>query len=440
MKELVEFIYKNWDNTLRYNPPRGNKRFLADQASFDRRGCTKSDEKTLIPLPKPYTVPSISDVFNELYYWDTYFTNVGLILSGKLSYAKDNVENIAYLINTYGYMPNGNRTYYLTRSQPPFFSHMVKEVYLADGDREWLSEMYATAKREYDFWQSNRITESGLNRYYHNFDNSDKEALRSSANIWSMRVNIPPAQDDEELLSYAENVRVVCESGWDCNSRFGLRTFDYNWIDLNSLLFGMEENMAFFAGELNLTEKDVWLARANRRRTLMNELCYNSELGTFCDYDFKNKKQSDFLSLASFYPLWLGLATEEQAAGTVKLLPRLEQKYGVASCERRPDSMGLQWDYPHGWACLQYIVIEGLLRYGYKDDAMRIAKKYTGTVERNFLETGNIWEHYDTVTGKVSVTKEKSYQITMMGWSAGTYLHAKHLLGELDPPRATSTT
>ena len=244
MKQLIDFIHNNWDGTLRYNPPKDGKRFEMYQAGFDRRNCTLPDEDTLIPLPKPYTVPSISDVFNELYYWDTYFTNLGLIRSGKVEYARDNVENIAYLINTYGYMPNGNRTYYLTRSQPPFFSHMVLDVYSATGDKAWLAEMFSAAKREYTFWQEKRMTESGLNRYYHNFDNSDRAALESSASIWARRVNLDPPKSDEELLSYAENVRVVCESGWDCNSRFGTRTFEYNWVDLNCLLYGMERNMA----------------------------------------------------------------------------------------------------------------------------------------------------------------------------------------------------
>ncbi|MBQ2877275.1 MAG: alpha,alpha-trehalase [Clostridia bacterium] len=431
MKQLIDFIHNNWDGTLRYNPPKDGKRFEMYQAGFDRRNCTLPDEDTLIPLPKPYTVPSISDVFNELYYWDTYFTNLGLIRSGKVEYARDNVENIAYLINTYGYMPNGNRTYYLTRSQPPFFSHMVLDVYSATGDKAWLAEMFSAAKREYTFWQEKRMTESGLNRYYHNFDNSDRAALESSASIWARRVNLDPPKSDEELLSYAENVRVVCESGWDCNSRFGTRTFEYNWVDLNCLLYGMESNMAHLSRELGNGEEELWLSRAESRRALMNELCFNKELGAFCDYDFVNKRQSDFFSCASFYALWVGLCTPEQAESTVKLLPRLEEEFGVACCERRPDSMGLQWDHPHGWACLQYIVIEGLRRYGYESDAIRIAEKYAATVERNFLETGNIWEHYDTVSGRVSVTKEKSYQITMMGWSAGVYLHAADLLGKL---------
>ena len=149
MNKVKQFIYENWDGTLRSEP---------------------KDRESLIGLPYPYTVPSIKDYFNELYYWDTYFTNVGLILSNKPEYAKNNTSNIAYLINRYGYMPNGNRLQFLHRSQPPFFTKMVRDVYNETRDTVWLAEMYEAGRREYDFWQSKRLTSSGLNRYYYNDD------------------------------------------------------------------------------------------------------------------------------------------------------------------------------------------------------------------------------------------------------------------------------
>ncbi len=402
MQKIVDFINEKWDLTRRFTP---------------------NDEDTLIGLPKPYTVPSIKDRFNEIYYWDTYFTNIGLIISNKVDYARDNTENIAYLINKYGFMPNGNRTYYLNRSQPPFFSFMIRDVYNVTGDKEWLSKMYASACIEYKFWQEKRGTENGLNRYYHTLYCADKQTYTASAEEYCRRLNSEMPEDDDTVYKYAQNNRIVCESGWDCNSRMGHRLFDYNWIDLNSLLFAMEKNMSYFAAELDNAEAELWRVRAEKRRALLNELCWNEKMGMFCDYDFKNGVQSDFVSLASFYPLFVGLATPEQAARTVKLLSKLEMDYGLACCEKRDDLFYLQWDYPHGWAPLHYMTVEGLRKYGFEQDALRIARKYCSTVERNFEETGNIWEHYDTVTGQVSVTKEKSYQITMMGWSAGIYLH-----------------
>ena len=137
---------------------------------------------------------------------------------------------------------------------------------------------------------------------------------------------------------------------------------------------------------------------------------------------------TDFVSDASFYAMFTELCTEEQATKTVKLLEKLEQKYGVAACEKRADLMDLQWDYPIGWAPLHYIIMEGLMKYGYHSEALRIATKYCDLVERNYEKTGNIWEKYNTVTGEVASTKENGLAATMMGWSAGVYLYAKKLI------------
>lgn len=397
MKQLVDFIHENWENTVRFN---------------------QEDEGNLIGLPKPYTVPSIADHFQEMYYWDTYFTNVGLILSDRLDLAKNNTENIAFMINKYGYMANGNRTYYLSRSQPPFFTLMAREIYEIEGDKKWLKEMYDAGVKEYDFWMTQRITDSGLCRYYGTIDES---IVSQRAHNFCKRIKIDCPEDYDSQFKITENALAVCESGWDCNSRFGLRNQEYNWIDLNSLLFGMEENLAFFADELGI-ENDCQ-KKADNRKALLNKLCWNENLGMFADYNFIDKQVSDFVSCANFYPMFTGLCTEEQAAKTVKLLEKLEQEYGVAGCEKRDDLMDLQWDYPHGWACLHHIIIYALKKYGYYDDARRIAKKYCDTVERNFLKTNNVWEKYNVVTGEVSVTKENMIPTSMMGWSAGIYLY-----------------
>ena len=407
MKELIQFIYDNWDGTLRHNT---------------------EDTDTLIGLPKPYTVPSINDRFNELYYWDTYFTNVGLILSGKLDYAINNTENISYLIDKFGFMPNGNRTYYTNRSQPPFFSLMVRDIYDRTKDKAWLSKMYESAKTEYNFWQTKRTTPTGLNRYYHNLERNDLQTVKKSAEYFCRRHKADMPEDEEQMYKYAQSVRVVCESGWDCTTRCGIENYNFNWIDLNCLLYAMEENMAYFADELLLGDGELWHTRAKDRLAIMNKLCISDKTGAFTDYDFVNERCDDLISASSFYAMFVGACTDAQAAKTVALLSKLEQPHGLACCEGRDDIFGLQWDYPHGWACIHYIVITGLLRYGYTSDAKRIAEKYCATVEYNFQKTGNVWEHYDTVTGEVSVTKEKSYQITMMGWSAGVYLYCRSLL------------
>lgn len=201
----------------------------------------------------------------------------------------------------------------------------------------------------------------------------------------------------------------------------GMEVYKYNWVDLNALLYGMEQNMAYFSDILQNGRRSYWLQQAAIRTAKMNELMWDNATGAFCDYDFEASKKADIVSAAMFYPLFTGLCTSEQADKTVSLLPKLEMNYGIACCESKEDLNDLQWDYPNGWACLHYIVIHGLLRYGYREDALRIAEKYVTLAEDVFKKTGQLWEKYNVVTGEVSTAKEYETP-AMMGWSAGVYL------------------
>ena len=407
MKEtLKNFIFNNWEKTIREN---------------------KEDKGSLLGLPYPYTVPCISGTFQEMYYWDTYFTNIGLILSGEEKQAVNNVENIAYLIEKYGKMPNGSTTGFLNHSQPPFFSQMVREIFEKTEDTAWLKKIYPMVEKEHYFWQKNRITPSGLNRYY-----CDDEGCfnRGTAEWLRERGGVPIPDDENEITEYAKCFMSFAESGWDCTSRFGLRAHLYNPVCLNSLLYGMEVNLSYFEDILNNGNSDLWMENAEKRKALMNRLMCDDR-GVFFDYDFEKKEISELFSAASFYPLTFGLATKEQAEKTVSLLPKIETEYGIAACENKDTNMLLQWDYPNGWACLHYMVIKGLLNYGYKVEAERIAQKYASVVENNFEKTGNLWEKYNVVTGEVSTATEYETP-TMMGWSAGVYLYVKKIL-EMKP-------
>ena len=193
------------------------------------------------------------------------------------------------------------------------------------------------------------------------------------------------------------------------------------------MLYGMEQNMAFFAKELGNNEQEEWLDRAKKRLELMNEFLWNEELGVFCDYDFVNKKQSTLLTPAVFVPLFTGLATKEQASKIVKALDKLETEFGLVSSEYRDDLLDGQWDYPHGWPPSHYIAIRGLLEYGFETEAKRIAKKLKDLMEKHFETTGFLWEKYNVVTGEISITQE--YQTPpIMGWCASIYLYCKDLL------------
>lgn len=405
-REVVQYIKDNWVNTI-------------------KPAC--ENEGTLLKLPKPYTTPCISRMFQEMYYWDTYFANVGLIMSGMAEQAKNNVDNMIYMINTYGHMPNGNRVGYLNRSQPPFLSIMVREVFEATGDAQWLeNEAYPALEKEYAFWQGERMTQVGLNRYSSNV--TDEERLVRFAGTLCSRSGMPMPEDKEECMELGRSMYSLAESGWDCTSRFALNAHKYAPADLNSLLYMLEDNMAFFAETLGKTaDAGIWHERAKERCEKINRLLWSEERGVFCDVHVETGKLNNVVSAAAFYPLFAGFATQEQAEKAVCALSLLEQEYGIACCENREDLLSLQWDYPHGWACLHYIVIKGLLRYGRKEDALRVAEKYVRVATENFRETNNLWEKYNVVTGKVSVTKEYNTP-PMMGWSAGVYLYCAQLL------------
>ena len=400
-----EYIEANWDNTTRF---------------------FTEDKDTLIGLPYPYTVPCCEGAFQEMYYWDVYFTNVGLIKSGRLSQAKNNVDNMCYLINKFGFMPNGNRTFYLSRSQPPFLSQMVRCIYEKTGDVQWLSECCKALEKEYEFWENERQTPCGLNRYYGRFN---REELMNFCGLLCKRFNIEKPDDESIAECYGKAMYSFAESGWDCNSRMGLDCYNYAWVDLNALLFGVEMDMAFFSAELKNGCENIWSKKAEQRRNRMTQLMWNDVSGAFCDYNFTENNQADIVSIAQFYPMFSGVCTREQAERTVELLPKIEFEFGVACCEKREDLFGLQWDYPNGWACLQYVVVHGLLRYGYRKEALRIAEKYKRLVEKVFNTTGKLWEKYDVTTGGVSHNKEYETP-AMMGWTAGVYIDFCSLIGE----------
>ena len=385
------------------------------------------DNGTLIGLPYPYTTPCVNGMFQELYYWDTYFTNIGLLLIGMTEQAKHNIDNMLYLINRFEKMPNGNRTYYLNRSQPPFLSQMVRELFNTTDDIRWLREYaYPALKTEYAFWMKKRSDPSGLNRY--GCDLTREEEYLDVAAYFADRIARPLPDSRDERVAWGKSMMALAESGWDCTGRFAMDAHEHIPVDLNSLLYLLETNMAYFATVLQKpSDASEWQRYADQRQNRMNAVLWNNNRRVFTDVHSQTNRSNELVSAAAFYPLFAGLATPEQAASTVQTLPLLEYEHGLACCEQRDDSMHLQWDFPNGWACLHYLVIQGLLRYGYEDDARRIAETYTRTVEREFERTGNLWEKYNVVTGTVSASFEYDTP-PMMGWSAGVYLFCEAML------------
>ncbi len=397
INNVEKYIEANWDECIKEN---------------------KEDNGDLIGLPYPYTVPAVG-FFDSLFYWDTYFLNQGLKHSKRYQQIKNNTNNMLFLVEKYGFMPNGNRTYYLKNSQPPFLSEMVRDVYDFYHDKIWLKEAYRILKIEYDFWMTRRNTETGLNQYNAECPEEDIEIV---AEGFLKRIKLDLDMSSEKL---AKQYLTACESGWDLTPRWGLNAEDYIEVDLNSILYIMEKNMEFFSKEIDAGEDDLWSERAEKRRNLMNE--YMLYDGLFLDYNFKSHKFGKVFSVASYYPLYAGLATEEQAKAAVENLSRLEEKYGVLSCEKNDTEGRYQWDAPHGWACLQYIMVYGLDRYGYFEAARRIAEKYVKLVEKIFDETQNLWEKYNVIEGNTNTTVKMP---PMMGWSAGTYTALKEYISD----------
>lgn len=402
---IKNFIFENFDRCIRVN---------------------REDNDTLIGLPYPYTVPCVSGMFQEMYYWDTYFTNVGLILCGKIEQAKNNTDNMLYLVNRFGFMPNGNRTFYLRSSQPPFLSLMVRDIYDVIGDKEWLKTAVDSLEKEYEFWCKRRSTVIGLNRYGLNPESTSKEyAFSELATRFPLEDYIP---DEEKRLEH-----FICntECGWDLNPRFEFEGFNFVQIDLNCLLYAMERNIAYFKGELGLDSAE-WKQKYEARKNLINEYLWSKEKEIFLDLNFNKGEHSKVCSAASLYPLFVGLATKEQAEKTVKkLLSLLETEYGILTCAKHEISGIYQWDAPQGWAPLQFVTVKGLLNYGFINEAMRIARKYMATVERNYEKTGRLWEKYNVLDGTINTNNEYDMP-PMLGWSAGVYLYFEKLLNKGD--------
>ncbi len=379
----------------------------------------------------PFVVPG--GRFNEMYGWDSYFESLGLIADGRPELARAMVDNFVYQIEHYEKILNANRSYYLTRSQPPFLTSMALAVYNSGSkdaaQKEWLAGVFRAAIKEYrQVWTGpERLTGTGLSRYFDSGRGPCPEVeprhYDSMIRPYADAVGLSPAEwlaqyeagkiASPEMDKFFIHDRAVRESGHDTTWRFDNRTADFVSVDLNSLLYKHETDIADtiqneLGGSLRMPDGAVetpkpWRDRASRRKAVMNKLMWSQEQGMFFDYDFINRKRSGYVSATTFYPLWAGIATRQQAAALVKnALPLLEMPGGVAATaeksrgpvtEARPQR---QWDYPYGWAPHQMLIWEGLSNYGYGQDARRLAYKWLYMITRNAADyNGVIPEKYD---------------------------------------------
>ena len=400
MDELKCYIFEKWPQTVRETP-------LGSVGEADR----------LIALPRPYTVPCTDGHFQEMYYWDTYFTNRGLMLSDRLQTVLDNIENFIYLIDTYGFIPNGSHKSMLSRSQPPFFGLMVRDVYRQTGDKSWFSHCVEALLKEYDFWESRRKSENGLNHYS---CDADEARLARSVKMYAERTGI---DRDTELLYWGKNILAEAESGWDFCARFEGRCHEYNAVDLNALLWFDEKFLAFAARELGTGDGRDWEQKSAERYEKMTKFM-RGEDGVYYDYSYVAQKRSPVRSAASFFPYFVGMCDTDD--GIDALLDVLELPFGVQASERVSDG-AFQWAQINGWPCLQLVAVEGLVQVGREADARRIAQKYVRAVEQTFEKTGKLFEKYNLLEGSADAVSEYGTP-EMMGWTAGVYLALREYL------------
>ncbi len=381
-------------------------------------------EQGLLYLPRPYVVPG--GRFNEMYGWDSYFIQVGLLRDGDLNLAKDMADNFLYEVKNYGKVLNANRTYYLTRSQPPFLTQMVLGVYRKTQDRKWLEDAVPMIEKYYGVWSTepHLTPETGLSRYYDTGDGPAPEVVSAERDaqgrnhyqlvkqyfqthrITDYDVNQYFDRTIDQLTpAFYKGDRSMRESGFDPSNRFGPFNIDiihYDPVCLNSLLYLMETQTAEILETLGRdSDANTWRKRAQDRSERVNRLMWDAKDGLYYDYDFVNKRVRHYPFLTTFYPLWAGFATKEQAARVVKNLPLFEK---VGGLQTSTYVSGNQWDSPFGWAPLQMIAVEGLRRYGYREDAERISMKFLSLVRREFLRQGYIVEKYDVVNGGSNVS------------------------------------
>ena len=373
--------------------------------SWDKSLRTRGHRPDGIALPYPYNSPCAEGIFDEFYYWDTCFTNKGLIADGKYEDALHNVLNMAYLIDRYGYMPNAAVTGMLNRSQPPLFGVMVRDIMPYVGTQE-KQALIGALEREYRFWMSRRLLPSGLNRYG---NSADREARLLMADEAERRLSRSFDGVDRETLG--GHILAECESGWDFSPRFGFHCMDYAPIDLNSLLYLYEQMLADYLPD----KRGEFLSAAAQRKERLYKYCFD---GTKLTDTIPGGAPTKVTSAACALPFAVGLSDDRGAL--LSVVRRLEHGHGIAACEKTDDSAVCQWGYPNMWAPLVWFVYCALVNVGLLDDSARIGQKYLSTVEQSFGDTGKLWEKYDAVRGGKATVNEYT-ETEMLGWTAGVY-------------------
>jgi alpha,alpha-trehalase len=393
----------------------------------------KPNSSTLA-LPNPYIVPG--GRFREIYYWDSYFTMLGLQESHQTKVIHNMVENFAYLIDKYGFIPNGNRSYYLTRSQPPFFALMVNLLEKTEGKKA-LIRFRPQLIKEYLYWTkrvgtigvneaAHRVVHMAdgeyLNRYWDESDQPREESFVQDVTAGK--------ETSQPLPQFYHNIRAAAASGWDFSTRWfdasgklsTIQTTDIVPVDLNCLLYNLELTIARSFDQIyNARLAKLYRERAARRKQAILKYCWNQKTGWFDDYNWQLKQLSTVPTLAAEFPLEFKIATDEQARLVAEGLKNNFLKPG--GLVTTLNFSGQQWDAPNGWAPLQYIAIDGLENYHYSALAKEIATRWLRLNIRVFKQTGKLLEKYNVVDTKLTAGGGEYPLQDGFGWTNGVLLH-----------------
>lgn len=398
-----------------------------------------------LALPYQYVVPG--GRFKEIYYWDSYFTLEGLLVDGQEQLARNMLANFTHLIDSLGFIPNGTRDYYLGRSQPPFYAMMVKAV--AGKDSLEMADYLPALLKEYSFWMegSDRLAadrrvvrhvveindSTVLNRYWDSKPGPRPEAYKEDTHLASET----SAQEDKQELYI--NLRAGAASGWDYSSRWYQKEGDFSStatakivaVDLNCLLYFLETQIAnAYSIKAEKSGEEKFREAARLRAVRIQQLFWDPEKEFFMDYNFSEDKLTGELTLAATYPLYFGIASEEQArAVRDRLMSDFLKDGGLLTTLK---NTGQQWDAPNGWAPLQWIAVKGLLNYGYQDDAREIMTRWLAVNERVYKNTGKMMEKYNVedislISGGGEYETQDGF-----GWTNGVALGFRKMLDEME--------
>lgn len=402
---------------------------------------SEAPHSSLIALPFPFVVPG--GRFREIYYWDSYFTGLGLAASGRLPLVEAMVKNFAWLIDAIGFVPNGNRSYYCSRSQPPFFALIVELLAQCKQQPDTLPQFLPQLETEYAFWMSgaDRLTADGtatghvvkigdgfLNRYWDERDTPRPESYHEDCEL-----AVQSHRTAEELY---RDIRAGCESGWDFSSRWladgsafdSINTTQVLPIDLNALMYHLETVMAkAYTLEGNTAQASTFIQHAERRKTLIQSFCYCPQQQWYTDLWLPDLRRSQTLSLAGAYPLFFGIAEREQATAMAERIERDFLKPG--GWVTTLNHSGQQWDAPNGWAPLQWIVHQGLQRYGFTPAAREGARRWVDNNRQVYQQSGKLLEKYNVEqVGLLAGGGEYEVQ-DGFGWTNGVLLRLMNDLG-----------